>query len=168
MNDASEWIQALQLERHLAGGWIREVYRAQETIPRQSLPSRFSGDRSFSTAIYFLLRGTDFEALHRLKQDEIWHAYDGAALTIHMIDPAGSYSTVTLGRNVQAGEAPLAVIKAGWLFGATVNDPRSYALVGCTVAPGFDFADFEMPSRTELLEQYPQHRQIIEQLTRQS
>jgi predicted cupin superfamily sugar epimerase len=166
MNDAERWIETLQLSRHPEGGWFREVYRAEETIPHQSLPSRFTGDRHYSTAIYFLLNETDFSALHRIKQDELWHFYAGTSLTIHMIDPAGDYSTVTLGKDVQAGEDLLAVVKAGWLFGATVDDPSFYALVGCTVAPGFDFADFEMPSRAQLLEQFPQHGHIIEKLTR--
>ena len=166
MNDTEHWIQALQLCPHPEGGWFREVYRAEETIPHQSLPSRFTGDRQFSTAIYYLLNETNFSALHRIKQDELWHSYQGASLTIHRIDPAGNYSTVKLGRNVEAGEDLVAVVKTGWLFGATVNDSSSYALVGCTVAPGFDFADLEMPSRKQLLEQYPQHRDIIGKLTR--
>jgi hypothetical protein len=168
MNGADQWIQALQLRPHPEGGWFREVYRADETIPHQGLPSRFSGDRHISTAICFLLNETEFSAFHRIKQDELWHFYDGASLTIHMIDSTGNYSAVKLGRNIQAGEALVAVVKAGWLFGATVNDTRSYGLVGCTVAPGFDFEDFEMPSRTQLLEQYPQHRDIIERLTKES
>ena len=166
MIDAEEWIEALQLKRHPEGGWFREVYRARETIVQQGLPSRFTGDRSFSTAIYFLLNKTDFSALHRTKQDELWHFYDGDSLTIHMIDPNGNYSSVKLGRSIHTGEALLAVVKANWLFGATMNDTRSYALVGCTVAPGFDFADFEMPDRKQLLEEHPQHRNIIEKLTR--
>ncbi len=166
MNDAEQWIQAQQLRRHPEGGWYREVYRAQESIPHQSLPSRFTGDRPFSTAIYYLLTDTDFSAFHRINQDEVWHFYDGTSLTIHMIDPAGIYSAVKVGRNIQAGEDLVAVVRGGWLFGAAVNIPLSYALVGCTVAPGFDFADFEMPSRQKLLEDYPQHQQIIEKLTR--
>ncbi len=166
MNDAEGWIHALQLKRHPEGGWFREVYRAEETIFQKSLPNRFTGDRSFCTAIYFLLNERDFSALHSLKQDELWHFYAGSPLTIHVIDPEGNYSAVKLGRNITTGEEMMAVVKAGWLFGATANDPRSYALVGCTVAPGFDFADFEMPGRIELLEQYPQHGQIIERLTR--
>jgi len=166
MYDAGHWIDALKLERHPEGGWFREVYRAAETIPQQSLPERFDGDRCFSTAIYFLLNGTDFSALHRIKQDELWHFYDGTSLTVHMIDPSGDDSTVTLGRNVEEGENLLAVVKAGWLFGATVDDVSSYALVGCTVAPGFDFTDFEMPNREQLVGQYPEHRGVIERLTR--
>src|SRR5262249_26775670 len=101
-----------------------------------------------------------------VKSDEIWHFYDGSALTLHVIDPEGNYSTVRVGRDILAGEVPQAVVKAGWLFGATVNDPAAHALIGCTVAPGFDFADFEMPNREELCQLYPRHRQIIERLTR--
>ena len=165
MHAADHWIQSLQLQPHPEGGWYREIYRSAETIPREGLPTRFTGDRSFATAIYFLLKETDFSALHRIRQDELWHHYDGESLTIHMIDPAGNYSTVKLGRDVEAGESLVAVATAGWLFGATLVDTSSYALVGCTVAPGFDFDDFEMPSRAVLLQQYPQHREIICRLT---
>ena len=80
MTDAERWIRDLQLQRHPEGGWFREVYRASEMIPRRSLPARFRADRSHSTAIYFLLEGSDFSALHRLKQDEVWHFYDGDPL----------------------------------------------------------------------------------------
>jgi hypothetical protein len=166
MSDAQRWIDELELERHPEGGWFREVYRAGESIPHESLPDRFSGERCFSTAIYFLLDGTDVSTLHRINQDEVWHFYDGSSLTVHMIDSDGMYSSVKLGRNVSAGESLLAVVEAGRLFGASVDDRESYALVGCTVAPGFEFADFEMPGRSELLVRYPQHRQLIERLTR--
>jgi hypothetical protein len=163
---ARRWIDALQLHRHPEGGYFRETYRSEETIAAASLPPRFGGDRAFSTAIYFLLEGEDFSALHRIKQDEVWHFYDGAALTIHVIDPAGNYSRILLGRNLEAGELPQAVVRAGCYFGASVSDSRSYSLVGCTVAPGFEFADFELADREELCRLYPQHRQIIEGLTR--
>ncbi len=171
MTISEQWIDTLELRPHPEGGWFREVYRATETIPHASLPDRFAGSRSHSTAIYFLLRGTEYSALHTIKQDEVWHFYDGATLTLHLVDPDGRYSTVTLGRDPMSGEVPMAVINAGWLFGATVDpvnpvNPTSYALVGCTVAPGFDFADFDMPQRDVLLERYPQHREIVERLTR--
>jgi uncharacterized protein len=166
MNAGHEWIDALELRRHPEGGWYRETYRSAEVISRAALPERFSGDRAFSTAIYFLLEGEDFSALHRIQQEEIFHFYDGAALVLYVIDPQGNHSTVKLGRDLQNGERPQFVVKAGSLFGATVSDPRSYSLVGCTVAPGFDFADFVMPPRDELCRQFPQHRQIIEKLTR--
>jgi uncharacterized protein len=135
-------------------------------VARAHLPSRFRGDRSFSTAIYFLLDGADFSALHRIQQDEVWHHYDGSSVTIEVISAAGNHSAFLLGRSLGGGERPQTVIKGGCLFGAFLNKPHSYALVGCTVAPGFDFDDFTTPGRKELLEQYPQHRQIIERLTR--
>jgi predicted cupin superfamily sugar epimerase len=166
MRGAQGWIDGLQLRRHPEGGWFRETYRAAEVLAGSVLPPRFGGDRAFSTAIYFLLEGEDFSALHRLKQDEVWHFYDGTSLMLHSIDPAGRYSTVQVGRDLEAGEAPQAVTPAGWLFGATVKDRGSYALMGCTVAPGFDFADFEMPTREELCRWYPQHQPIVERLTR--
>ena len=167
MTDSPQWIDTLRLRPHPEGGWFREVYRATETIPETSLPPRFTGRRSHSTAIYFLLSGTDFSALHTIKQDEVWHFYDGANLTIHMIDPDGHYSSVTLGRDLGRSQVPMAIVKAGWLFGATV-EPGAYALVGCTVAPSFDFEDFDMPSRATLLERYPQHRELVERLSRTS
>jgi predicted cupin superfamily sugar epimerase len=166
MAGARDWIDGLQLRRHPEGGWFRETYRSEEVMSHAALPPRFGGDRAFSTAIYFLLDGDDFSALHRLKQDEVFHFYDGSALTLHVIDPLGSYSMVQIGRDLAAGAFPQAVVKAGCLFGAAVSDPRTFALVGCTVAPGFDFADFEMPDRQELLRKLPQHRQVIERLTR--
>jgi len=166
MPGTNDWIEALQLLPHPEGGFYRETYRAGERIARQHLPPRFTGDRSFVTAIYFLLRSQDFSALHRMRQDEIWHFYDGSSLTISVIDPGGELSAIRLGRDVRAGEVLQAVVPGGCLFGARVNAPDSFALVGCDVAPGFDFADFEMPARQELLAAYPQHRAVIEQLTR--
>jgi predicted cupin superfamily sugar epimerase len=166
MTGAQSWIDGLQLRRHPEGGWFRETYRSGEILSRAALPPRFGGDRAFSTAIYFLLDSDDFSALHRIKQDEVFHFYDGSALSLHVIDPQGNYSMVKVGRDPSAGQVPQAVVKAGCLFGATVSDPRSYSLVGCTVAPGFDFADFEMPDREEICRQFPQHRHVIERLTR--
>lgn len=166
MSNAAQWIESLQLRPHLEGGYFRETYRSAEVIAKGSLPERFTGDRAFATAIYFLLSGRDFSALHRIKQDELWHFYDGSPLTIHVIEPNGAYRAIKLGRNVRAGEIPQAVVPAGYWFGAMVDDPGSYALAGCTVAPGFDFADFEMPSRDRLRELFPQHLALIEKLTR--
>jgi predicted cupin superfamily sugar epimerase len=166
MSDAKSWIDALQLRRHPEGGWFRETYRSDELVSRAGLPPRFGGDRTFSTAVYYLLEGEDISVLHRLMQDEVFHFYDGSSLTLHVIDPAGNYSAFKVGRNPAVGELPQAVVKAGCVFGASVSDPRSYSLVGCTVAPGFDFADFEMPSRDELCRQFPAHRQLIQKLTR--
>jgi predicted cupin superfamily sugar epimerase len=166
MLTAREWIAQLRLRRHPEGGWFRETYRSAESVARAALPPRFDGDRAFSTAIYYLLQGEEISALHRIRQDEGWHLYAGSALTLHLIAPDGAYSTRVLGWRPSAGEEPQAVVPAGFLFAATVNDPASYSLAGCTVAPGFDFADFSLPTRAELLAAYPQHRDHIERLTR--
>ncbi|MCG8586107.1 MAG: cupin domain-containing protein [Pirellulales bacterium] len=165
-NSADEWISQLELIKHPEGGWYREFYRAAESIPGTALPDRFTGNRSFSTAIYYLLKNDEISSFHRIKQDELWHFYDGSSLTIHMIDASGEYSMVLLGRSVADGLSLAAVVDAGCLFGATVDDPAGYALLGCTVAPGFDFEDFELPDRETLLRQYPQHDDVIRRLTK--
>ena len=119
MSVAEHWIKELQLQPHPEGGHFRETYRCEEAIARAHLPGRFTGDRSFSTAIYFLLKGTDFSALHRIRQDEVWHFYDGSTLTVDVIDPAGNHAALRLGKDIRAGEQPQAVVKAGCLFGAS-------------------------------------------------
>ncbi|MCO6047978.1 cupin domain-containing protein [Aeoliella sp. ICT_H6.2] len=161
-----QWIEALSLAPHPEGGWFREAYRASESIPRDALPERFTGERSFSTSIYYLLGPGDFSALHRIRQDELWHFYDGSPLLVEVIHPDGRAEQLKMGRDLSAGQTPMGVVPAGSWFGAHVATEDGYSLVGCTVAPGFDFEDFEMPSRAELLEQFPSHRKLIERLTR--
>jgi predicted cupin superfamily sugar epimerase len=141
----NDWIEKLQLVKHPEGGYYRETYRCGQQF----------GARACSTAIYFLLPAGEFSALHRINSDELWHFYAGNELTIHILEPR---ATLTIGSgNFQA------VVPAGCWFGATVE--RGYALVGCTVSPGFDFRDFELADRAALLRQYPQHRPLIERLT---
>jgi uncharacterized protein len=161
MKDARYWIKKLELAKHPEGGYFKETYRSNETIFAAALPPRFDGNRAFSTAIYFLLTAVECSSLHRIKSDEMWHFHAGSELIIHIIEPTGSYSQIKLG-----GDRFQAVVPAGCWFGATVDEPQSYALVGCTVAPGFDFADFELARRDELIAQYPRLRGIIERLTR--
>jgi predicted cupin superfamily sugar epimerase len=131
----------------------------------EHLPKRYNGSRSFATAIYFLVEGGTFSALHRIKSDEIWHFYAGNRLTVYVIEPQGNLQTIHLGNQPEADEVFQAVVKAGHWFGSMVEDPNSFALVGCTVAPGFDFADFELANRQQLVQQYPQHQSIIQKLT---
>lgn len=166
--DAQQWIEQLALARHPEGGWFREIYRCAESIPRSGLPDRFDGDRSFATAIYFLLQRGEFSALHRIRQDELWHFYAGDALSIHLIDAADRHREIRLGLDVRRRQRPMAVVAAGCLFGAELAEGSSFALVGCTVAPGFAFDDLELPDRRRLLERYPQHRCVIARLTRPS
>jgi predicted cupin superfamily sugar epimerase len=163
---AGDWIKALDLAPHPEGGHYRETYRSVENIPQAALPRRYGGDRRFSTAIYYLLAGREISALHRIKSDEIWHFYAGTPLELAVIDPEGRLSIHVLGPEPSPGEAPQVVVPANCWFGARVRDPGSYALVGCTVAPGFDFADFDLGRRGDLISLHPQHRGCIERLTR--
>ncbi|MGH8477797.1 MAG: cupin domain-containing protein [Methylococcales bacterium] len=163
---ANQWKEILGLSAHPEGGFYRQTYQSDEFIRKQYLPARFNGPRSFSTSIYFLLEGSDFSALHRIRQDEIWHFYAGSSLIIHEIDSHAEYKMTRLGIDWLQNERPQAFVRAGHLFGAKVCDRRGYALLGCTAAPGFEFDDFELPERGELLRQYPQHRNLIESLTR--
>ncbi len=165
MNRAETLIQALELQKHPEGGWYKELYRSKESIAQAGLPARFDGQRSFCTSIYFLLNGNEFSAFHRIKQDELWHFYDGDTLCVHVIDNAGNYCEKKLGRNPDNGESFQQVVEAGDWFGASIPS-GAYALVGCTVAPGFDFADFEMPDRDKMLALFPQHQRVIKLLTR--
>ena len=167
MKKANDWINHLKLQPHPEGGYFKEVYRAPETIPQHALPTRFKGERSFSTSIYFLLTQTEFSAFHRIQQDELWHFYEGSPLTIHCIDTQDNYSYIQLGRNFLKGEVLQAVVKAGvWFASSITAQQQPYSLVGCTVAPGFDFADFELAKRNDLLTQFPQHHDLICSLTR--
>ena len=162
MKDANYWIDKLELRCHPEGGYFKETYRSHEVIPKNALPDRFTGDRVFSTCIYFLLNKRNFSAFHIIKQDEIWHFYEGSSLTLHIIDQEGTYSALNLGREIDNGESLQAVVKAGCLFAAAIDNPETFSLVGCTVAPGFEFADFEMPDRNKLVRLHPEHRELIE------
>ena len=130
MSKAREWIDRLELRRHPEGGYYRETYRSDEIMSCDHLPARYGSDRAFSTAIYYLLEGEDFSALHVIKSDELFHFYDGSSLTVHVIDPDATHTVIRLGRNVAAGEVPQAVVRAGRLFGVLVEGTTSFALVG--------------------------------------
>lgn len=163
--DVEYWIEKLDLKPHPEGGYFRDTYRSEEIFEVDQLPDRYQAARSFSTAIYYLLKGNQFSALHRLKSDEVWHFYVGSSLVIHIISEVGEYSEIKLGNTLTNREVFQAVVPAGCWFGVTVNDKNSFALVGCTIAPGFDFSDFELGDRENLLKQFPQHKAIIEKLT---
>ncbi|MBT3603281.1 MAG: cupin domain-containing protein [Candidatus Latescibacteria bacterium] len=159
MRTAQYWIDKLELETHPEGGYFGEMYRSTEKIAQDDLPDRFLGDRSFSTAIYFLLTENNFSALHRIQSDELWFFHTGSPLNVHLIEPSGEYTCLTVGP-----EGPFqGVVPAGCWFGAEVD--RDYALVSCTVAPGFDFSDFDLADRVLLLDQFPQHSDLITRLT---
>ena len=167
LTDARYWIDNLQLIPHPEGGYYRQTYRAELTVEKAALPPGFGGSRAVATAIYFLLEGTDFSAFHRLRSDEMWHFYAGGALVVHVLGADGQHSEILLGSDAEAGETFQAVVKAGCWFSSRVRDPEAFALVGCTVSPGFDFSDFELARRDELVPLYPEHQRLIEGLTRE-
>jgi uncharacterized protein len=164
MKDAKYWIHKLRLQSHPEGGYFRQTYKSELIIESSAPPS---GQRAASTAIYFLLDGENFSAFHRLRSDEMWHFYAGSALDVHVIEPGGTHATILLGNDPEAGQQFQAVVRAGCWFASCVQDSKSYALVGCTVAPGFEFEDFELARREELVSTYPQHKKLIERLTRE-
>ncbi len=166
IKDYSYWVQKLDLQPHPEGGFYRETYRSKENIAHSALPGRFGGERSFATAIYFLLTAGNFSAFHRIQSDETWHFYQGSGITVSMIHPNGEYEEIRLGASLETGEVFQATVPAGVWFGSQLTSSEGWCLVGCTVAPGFDFADFEMAERDQLLAEFPQHEKIIHQLTR--
>ena len=159
-------IKKLNLKRHPEGGYFKEIYRCDELIQKESLPNRYNSHRNFSTSIYYLLQNNDFSAFHRLKSDEIWHFYKGSPLILHVINKDVVYKRHILGNALNNKESFQIVIKKGDWFAAEVKNKESFSLLGCTVAPGFDFNDFEMGQRSVLLEMYPKHSAIINKLTR--
>ncbi|WP_295119005.1 cupin domain-containing protein [uncultured Chitinophaga sp.] len=165
-NTAAYWINKLDLQQHVEGGAFRETYRAPLTLPQQVLPATFHGGRNAATGIYFLLQKGDFSAFHRIAADEMWHFYAGDTLHIYEITPTGELKIHLLGRDVEEGASFQALIPAGSWFGSRVAAQGTYALVGCTVAPGFDFADFELADRAALSAEYPAHATLIAEMTR--
>ena len=164
--NAAYWLDKLQMTSHVEGGAFREVYRSDLIIPKKSLPLFFQGDRSASTHIYFLLAEGQFSAFHRIAADEHWHFYFGDALIVYEINHNGRLLTHRLGNDLTNGESFHAVIKAGSWFASAPAEGSEYALVGCTVAPGFDFADFELANKEALAGRYPEHGDLIRKLTR--
>ena len=121
-------------------------------------------NRNVSTAIYFLLEEKNRSAFHRIKSDELWFFHQGQPLEIYSIEN-GQLNSIVLGNDVLNGELPQAVIPANTWFAAKVKDSKGYALVSCTVAPGFDFEDFELAKREELIQQFPHLKEVIEEFT---
>ena len=163
--DVKTIITKLGLQPHPEGGYFKEIYRSHELVSSDALPERYSGSRCFGTSIYFLLSEKQFSTFHRIKSDEIWNYHLGSSLFIHIIYPDGNYERIKLGADVVNNEVPQYIVKQGCWFGAELTDKNSYTLVGCSVAPGFDFADFEMAQRDKLISKFPQHKDIITQLT---
>ena len=160
MKQAEHWIQTLNLSPHPEGGYFRETYRSPEIIQQAALPPGFADSRHFATCIYFLLAGEQVSHFHRIRSDELWHFYAGSSLTIHLLEEDG-YRSLPLNADGNFQQ----MVPSGVWFGATVDDSSGYALVGCTVSPGFDFSDFEMAERAVLLQSWPEQSELIQQLS---
>lgn len=167
MTTAQQLITKYGLQPHPEGGWYVQTYKSPEMIPASALPERFVGSRSFSTAIYFLLEQGNFSAFHRIKSDECWHFYSGGALEIFIIQENGRMQTVTLGSGSDEGHLFQFVVPANCWFASRPAPGSHYCFVGCTVSPGFDFADFELAYAADLIQEYPQHVELIKKLCRQ-
>ncbi len=130
-----------------------ETYRSRETIKKEALPDRFTGDRYFSTAIYFLLEEKEFSAFHRIQSDELWHFYAGAGLHIYVLHPDGRGEVLKLGDDLANGYSFQQMVPAGCWFASKPASNNSFCFVGCTVAPGFDFTDFELAEKEVLIKE---------------
>lgn len=155
------WIDTLKLDPHPEGGFFKRVYASNQTSTTWD-----NRERPYYTSIYFLLNQASPSHFHRLKSDEIWYYHTGAPLTVHMIHPDGTYEAVKLGLAADKGEVLQYVVPKDTIFGSSVESPENtaYSLVSCMVSPGFDYHDFELFTQAELLQDYPEHEQIIRKL----
>jgi hypothetical protein len=166
MATADELIRLLQLQPHpKEGGYFRETYRSAETVPGSALAARYGGPRSVGTAIYYLLTPTTFSALHRLRSDEVFHFYLGSPVRMLQLLPDGTGRTIVLGSDIAAGQQLQVVVPRGVWQGSLLEPGGEFALLGCTVAPGFDYADYDAGGRDLLVAQYPQFAEWIRKLT---
>lgn len=157
--DAMNLVKKLRLQKHPEGGYFKETYRSQTEVNVKG----HEGMRRAATAIYYMLIGNQFSAFHRVKYDEIWHYYTGSSLILHIIIDDLELSEIKLGKG--KGATFQAVIKANTWFAASLNNKKSYCLVGCTLSPGFEYDDGEIGSRDELIKTYPRHKKSIERYT---
>jgi len=155
---ASSIIKRFQLLPHPEGGYFKETYRCKADLVTDH------GPRNISTAIYFLLEEKNKSNFHRIKSDELWFFHQGNAVEIYILSENG-LQTVVLGNDITNNEVPQATIPANTWFAAKVKDEKGYTFVSCTVAPGFDFRDFEMAEREILVQKYPSHQALIHSFT---
>jgi len=167
MLTADQIITLLNLKPHPEeGGYFVETYRSSETISEKALPSHYKGARPFGTAIYYLLTPETFSSIHRLQSDEIFHFYIGDPVEILQLWPDGSSRVLILGSDILNGMQPQVVVPRGVWQGAKLLKDGKFALLGTTVSPGFEFADYESGRRDELVKSYPKFRELIIALTK--
>jgi predicted cupin superfamily sugar epimerase len=157
-------IESLGLLPHPEGGFYRESFRSEGLVPGKG--KEFPAGRNFSTAIYFMLTAGNFSAFHRIRSDEIWHFYTGDPVLIIEIDKQGILKQTYLGPYIEDGQLFQHIVPAGTWFASSVAPGGSWSLTGCTVAPGFEFIDFELVERAILCQEFPFHKDVISQFTR--
>jgi hypothetical protein len=160
---AEEWIEKLQLQPHPEGGAFKENYRSV-ILHQTEFDQGEKALRNLCTAIYYLLREGECSVFHRILSDELWHHYDGGDLLIYCLDPLQGMQIIRLGKN-HPEALPQFCVQAGIWFASRPDAGAGFVLAGCTVAPGFDFNDFELAKREDLLGQYPMHSEEIVKLT---
>lgn len=165
MNSATFYIEQLGLQAHPEGGFFRETYRSADLLPGPVLAPVFAGSRNYSTSIYFLLSSHERSLFHRIKSDELWHYHAGSTITIYLL-MNGGVKTLRVGPGISSGEQFQQVVPANTWFGAKVEETGSFSLCGCTVSPGFDFLDFELANRAQLLKEFPGCEPEIVMLTK--
>lgn len=148
------------------GGYFRETYKSTDSLLAGYFGLSSKSHRRISTAIYYLITPDSFSALHRLTSDEIFHFYAGDAVDMFTIDNDGNSQIVTIGNQVLSGETPQVIVPRGVWQGLKIKEGGKWALMGTTVAPGFDYEDFELSERTKLISLYPEHAEAIIQYTR--
>ena len=166
MLNADNIVEILGLTSHPEGGFYRENYRSSDIFkPVRDNGSSTGAERNLATSIFFLLKGKQVSAFHRLKSDEIWYYHMGSPLKIYFIDKKGELSIHCMGVDILNDQKLQLIIPKETIFAAEIIDKESYTLLGCLVTPGFCFDDFELTKRDYLLEKYPQHSDIILRLT---
>ena len=157
---AAYWINHLNLQPHPEGGFYKEVFRSGITVNK----AKSSDIRQACTSIYYLLEGEDYSGFHRLVSDEIWYFHKGSPLLIQVINEAGDYYSYELS-DASTGNLSV-VIEAGLWFAAELPSKEGFTLVSCAVAPGFEFAEFEMAEQETMIKLYPQHAGLLNRLCR--
>lgn len=161
------WSENLDMNKHPEGGYYKENYINPQHITDSELDVEFEGKRSLATSIYFMLTENEVSKFHRLKSDEMWYYHDGCPLSVYVISKEGKLTVHKLGLDFEKGELPQILVPAGTIFGSAIENATKddYSLVGCMVSFGFVFEDFELFSQAELLEMYPEHKEVILKLT---
>ncbi|MCR1950921.1 cupin domain-containing protein [Clostridium sp. DSM 100503] len=157
MKNSEYYIKNLEMIPHVEGGYFKESFLSEEKVRE---------NKNLWSSIYFLLRTGEVSNFHMLKSDELWYYHDGEALTIYMISQNGELITKQLGVNIENGEVPQVLVPKGYIFGSAMNN-EGFSLVGCMVAPAFEYEDFELFEREYLLNLYPEHKDVILKLTRE-